>query len=278
VFYARGAGRSRKRMVLELLPILFELGPLTIYTYGVAMALAFLLSLVIIIYESKRKGFNPDLAYDIVLFAMIGGIVGARAVYIAGHWHEFAANPAQVFAIWQGGLIYYGGLIGGTLAVLGLIAMRKMPVGKVADIVAPCLAIGSAIGRLGCFANGCCYGEATSVPWAVTFTDRLSSARPLGTPLHPTQLYEFSYNLLILGVLWWARKKIKSDGLLFWMYVTLYGLFRFIVEFFRANPDIYLGMSASQLFSVFLLATGLTVIYGYYLRPSNIVARREGVK
>lgn len=258
-----------------MLPVLFKIGPVTIYTYGVAIALAFLLSLFIIVHESKRKGLNPDFAYDLILFAMIGGIAGARLVYVIDHWHDFAAQPAQVFAIWQGGLVFYGGLIGGTLAVLALIKAKKLQVGKVADIVAPCLAIGSAVGRLGCFSNGCCYGETTSVPWAVTFTNPLSSA-PLGVPLHPTQIYEFFYNIVILGVLWWARKRVKRDGLLFWAYMTLYGLFRFIVEFFRANPDIVMGMSASQLFSAFLLVTGLSVIFVYYLRPARVAARREG--
>lgn len=259
-----------------MLPIIAKFGSITIYTYGVAMALAFLLSIFIIRHESKRKGFSPDFAYDMVLFAMIGGIAGARAVYVIDHWSDFSGNIAQVFAIWQGGLVFYGGLIGGTLAVLGLVKMRKVSAGKVADIAAPCLAIGSAVGRLGCFSNGCCYGKETALPWGVSFTNSLSSASPLGVPLHPTQLYEFTYNILILGVLWWLRPKVKSDGFLFWLYVTLYGLFRFIVEFFRANPARYFGMSASQTFSLILFATGMTVILGYYLRSSRLVAKQAG--
>ncbi|MDP2211994.1 MAG: prolipoprotein diacylglyceryl transferase [Candidatus Aquicultor sp.] len=263
-------------MISQLLPVLFQVGPITVYSYGVAIALAFLISLFIIMHESKRKGFNPDFAYDLVLFAMVGGIAGARLVYVIDHWHDFAASPTQIFAIWQGGLVFYGGLIGGALAVLGLVKMKKMSIGKVADIVAPCLAIGSAVGRLGCFSNGCCYGQATNVPWAITFNNPLSAAQPLGVPLHPTQLYEAGYNILILGVLWFSRKKVKSDGLLFWLYIALYGLFRFIVEFFRANPDVIFGLSASQLFSVFMLVAGLTVIFAYYPRPANVVAGREG--
>ncbi|MBE0448342.1 MAG: prolipoprotein diacylglyceryl transferase [Actinobacteria bacterium] len=259
-----------------MLPVLFKLGPITVYTYGLAMALAFLISVFIIRHEAKRKGFSPDFPYDLVISAMIGGIVGARLAYIAGHWQDFAGNPAQILAIKQGGLIFYGGLIGGALAVLGLTRMRKLQISKVADIVAPCLAIGSAIGRLGCFSNGCCYGKETTLPWGVSFTNEFSSARPLGVPLHPTQLYEFAYNIVILGILWWARPRVKSDGFLFWMYITLYGLFRFIVEFFRTNPVFYLGMSASQIFSIFMLATGLTVIFGYYLKPSRLEAGRAG--
>lgn len=252
-----------------MFPVLFKIGAITIHTYGVAMALAFLASIFLIRHEAKRKKLNPDIAYDIVLFAMIGGIIGARLVYVIDHWHDFAANPVKVFEVWQGGLIFYGGLIGGALAVLALIKFKKMPIGKIADIVAPSLAVGSAIGRLGCFSNGCCYGKETSLPWGVTFNSELSSARPLNVPLHPTQVYEFTYNLVILGVLWWARPRLKSDGLLFWLYITLYGLFRFIVEFFRANPDAYLGMSASQIFSLVMLLAGITAMFVYYFRSKD---------
>lgn len=257
-----------------MLPVLFKIGPVTIHTYGVAMAIAFLLGVVLIRREAKAKGLNPDLSYDIVLAAMIGGILGARLVYVIDFWPQFAANPAQIFAVWQGGLIFYGGLIGGALAVLGLVKMRNLAVGKVADMVAPSLAVGSAVGRLGCFANGCCYGEQTSLPWAVTFTDRASFAQPLGVPLHPTQIYEFFYNIVILGVLLLIRPKVKNDGILFWAFVTLYGLFRFTVEFFRANPTFAFGMSASQLFSVALFAAGLAAIFTLHLRSRQPLARR----
>ncbi|MBI4733300.1 MAG: prolipoprotein diacylglyceryl transferase, partial [Rubrobacteridae bacterium] len=164
---------------------------------------------------------------------------------------------------------------GGTIAVLAVIRIRKLPLGKVADITAPALALGSAIGRLGCYANGCCYGEQTHVPWAVVFTDYNSAARPLGVPLHPTQLYEFSYNLVILAVLLWSEKRLKSDGILFWLYVSLYGLFRFIVEFFRADPVAFAGMSASQIFSGVIFLAGILVIFFRYnnkkvLAPESI--------
>ncbi|MHB8840162.1 MAG: prolipoprotein diacylglyceryl transferase, partial [Candidatus Aquicultor sp.] len=157
-----------------MLPILFKIGPLTVHTYGVAMAAAFLVGLLLIHHEAKRKGFNPEISFDIVLFAMIGGIIGARLVYVIDYWRDFVGNPAQVFAIWTGGLIFYGGLIGGTLAVLAVIKLRKLSVGKVADMVAPAMAVGSAIGRLGCYANGCCYGKETSSFLGVTFTDEIA--------------------------------------------------------------------------------------------------------
>lgn len=265
-------------MKFHLFPILFKIGSITVHTYGVAMAFAFLASIFLIRHEAKRKSLNPDIAYDIVLFAMIGGIVGARLVYVIDHWHDFATNPAQVFAVWQGGLEFYGGLIGGALAVMAFIRLKKMPIGKIADIVAPSLAVGSAVGRLGCFSRGCCYGKETTLPWGITFNNEQSGAWPLNVPLHPTQLYEFTYNLVILGVLWWARPHLKSDGLLFWLYITLYGLFRFIVEIFRANPDIYLGMSGSQIFSIVMFLTGVTVIFVYYFRSRDRLEVKQAEK
>ncbi len=257
-----------------VLPILFKIGSVSVHTYGVAIAAAFLASIFLIRSEAKRKGFHPDLAYDIVLFAMVGGIVGARLFYVIGYWHEFTGSPMQIFAIWQGGLVFYGGFVGGALAVLGLIKFRKLPLGKVADMIAPSLALGSAIGRLGCFANGCCCGKETTLPWGVKFTSSQSSASPLGVPLHPTQLYEFTYNIIILGLLLWARPRIKSDGLIFWIYISMYGLSRFIVEFFRTNPTFALGLGRSQIFSLFLLVTGLIVIFGYYFRANSLEARQ----
>ena len=137
-----------------MLPVLFKLGSLTVRTYGVAVAMAFLVSIFLIRSEAKRKGFSPDLAYDIVLFAMIGGILGARLTFAGDHWRDFITNPAQIFAVWQGGLDFQGGLIGGALAVIVLVRIRKLSVGKVADMIVPALALGTAIGRLGCFANG----------------------------------------------------------------------------------------------------------------------------
>ncbi|MEW5705910.1 MAG: prolipoprotein diacylglyceryl transferase [Actinomycetota bacterium] len=258
-----------------MFPILFKIGSFSIHTYGVAIAVAFLAGILLIRREAKRKEMNPDMAYDIVLFALIGGIIGARVAYVLDNWNVFAANPAQIFAVWQGGLVFYGGFIGGALAIISLLKIKKLPIGKVADIVAPSVALGSAIGRLGCFSNGCCYGKETSLPWGVTFTNPLSSARPLGVPLHPTQLYDFAYNLLIFGTLWGLRSRIKSDGLLFWIYITMYGFFRFMIEFLRTNPEFYLGMSGSQVFSAVMFVAGLAVIFGYYFRRAQHVGLRQ---
>ncbi len=242
-------------------PVLFKLGPFTIHSWGVALAVAFMAGLVVIKLETKRRGLGADVAYDLIIASIIGGVFGARLFYIAGHLDEVGNPLLALFAVWHGGLVFYGGLLGGTLAVLFVIWRYKLPVGGVADTVAPALAIGSAIGRLGCFTNGCCHGAVTKLPWGIVYTDPRSLAVPLGVPLHPTQLIEFAYNVLIFGFLWSVRKRVRGTGKLFLLYLVLYGFFRFWVEFLRVNPAFVLGMSASQAFSTVLVLVGGVGLY-----------------
>jgi phosphatidylglycerol:prolipoprotein diacylglycerol transferase len=250
--------------VIILYPVLFKIGPLTFYTYGFMMAIAFIVATFIARYEVVRKGFKPELAYDLAIMALVGGLAGARIFYVFGHWSQFVAAPLSILAIWQGGFVWYGGLIGGAAIILIWLRRKELKTLVVADIVAPGLAIGAAIGRLGCLANGCCYGVRTTLPWGIVYTNPLAVARPLGEPLHPTQLYEFAYNLVIFSMIWAVRKQVKQEGFIFWLYLSSYGFFRFLVEFVRVNPKIALGMSASQLFSLLLLILAATMLFTSY--------------
>jgi phosphatidylglycerol:prolipoprotein diacylglycerol transferase len=243
-----------------LYPVLFKIGPLTFYTYGFMMAIAFIVATFIVRHEAIRRGFRPEIVYDLAIVALIGGLAGARIFYVLGHWSEFVTTPLSVLAIWQGGFVWYGGLIGGAALVLIWLRRKGLRTLLVADMLAPGLAIGTAIGRLGCFANGCCYGIRTTLPWGIVYTNPLAVARPLGEPLHPTQLYEFAYNLVIFSMIWTVRKRVKQEGFIFWLYLSSYGFFRFLVEFVRVNPKIALGMSASQLFSLLLLILAVTML------------------
>ncbi|MCL5292677.1 MAG: prolipoprotein diacylglyceryl transferase [Actinobacteria bacterium] len=256
-----------------LWPVLFKFGGFTIYSFGFLLAVAFLASILIARRELSRKGMEADLAYDLAIYAMIGGLAGGRVAYVLGHLEEFAGKPLSALAIWQGGLVFYGGLAGGTLAVLSLLWRRGLKTGKIADVIAPCLAVGSAIGRLGCFSNGCCYGASTKLPWAVTFTDPRSAA-PLGIAMHPTQLYEFGYNIVIFAILWSLRKKVEADGLIFWLYIGLYGVFRLVVEFLRVRPILVLGLGGSQLFSLAMIAASILMIGFKYAGGRNEVGNQ----
>ncbi|MEW6188870.1 MAG: prolipoprotein diacylglyceryl transferase [Actinomycetota bacterium] len=228
-------------------PILFRIGPITFKSYGFMLAFAFVVGILLAYREARRRGLNPDLVFDLVLYAAIGGIVGARLSYVIGHSREFLITPLRIFAIWEGGLVFYGGLAGGTLAVILFIWLRKLPLWEIGDMIAPCLALGYAIGRIGCFLNGCCYGRLTNLPWGVNFFD---------VPRHPTQIYSSLYSSIIFGILWSLRAKIARPGILFWLYVLMYSTARFGIEFLRESPRVAVGLTASQFTSIgiFILA------------------------
>lgn len=216
-------------------PILFKIGPLTIHTYGVLLASAFFLCLALAVRQGKKEGILPERIVDLGLYLLIAAIAGARLFYILfinpGYYIE---HPLNIFKIWEGGLVFYGGLLLGIITGIYYIKKKNLPLWKVADIFAPPAAIALAVGRLGCFSAGCCYGRPADLPWAVTFRDPDSLAR-LNIPLHPTQLYESLGGLLMFLLLIIMKKKKSFDGQLFWSFVFLYSIIRFIIEFFRGS-------------------------------------------
>lgn len=232
-------------------PIILKIGPLTIYSFGLALALAFFAGILIGRYEIKRRGFPPDIVYDLALWALVGGIIGSRLFYVIGHWNYYSNNLMQAVMIQSGGLVWYGGLVGGALAIFLFLRTKKLPIATFADIIAPSLAMGAAIGRVGCLLNGCCYGKPTSLPWAINL---------LGVERHPSQIYEFFMNLIIFGIVWGMRDRLSKPGMLFWLYLSGYSLGRFSVEFVRVTVPAWLGFSASQLISVVLFVASVTIM------------------
>lgn len=232
-------------------PILLRVGPVTIYSFGLAIALAFLAAMLVVRFEVRRRGFHPDLSYDIVLWALVGGIIGSRIIYVVGHWNYYTDDPIKILLIQSGGLVWYGGLLGGAAAVILFLKKKNLPLATFADIVAPALPLGAAVGRIGCFLNGCCYGKPTSLPWAVDF---------LGAQRHPTQIYEFFMNLAIFGIVWSVRKRMGKPGTLFWLYLALYSLARFSVEFVRVTIPVWIGLSGSQLLSILLFIAAISML------------------
>lgn len=244
-----------------MLPVLIKIGPITIYSYGLMLALAFILAGVVTYLELKRRGYDTDMLYDLIILAAVGGIVGARIFYVIGHWADYSDNILQAFEIQSGGLIFYGGFLGGTLAILIYIWRKSLNTWEIGDIAAPALAVGAAVGRIGCFLNGCCYGQVTNVAWAVKYLDLFR---------HPTQIYEFFMNMIIFFVLWSYRKKAKYDGQIFWMFVFMYSIARFVVEFFRVTIPVALSLSGSQIISLILF-----FMSGIYLVIRSRRAREE---
>ena len=246
-------------------PILFQFGPFTIYSFGALMALAALSAGWLVSLELKRCRFNPELASTILFAAAIGGLAGARILFIFEEWSNFLRSPWD-FIFSGAGFTWYGGMLGGALAVTWVVRRKGIPWLRAADISAPALAIAYGIGRIGCHVAGDGdWGTVTDVPWAVAYTNAIIGwvhpytgiPYPAGVKVHPTSIYEFIESILIFAVLWPLRKKSYPDGTIFWLYLILSGVARFVVEFWRVNPAVGLGMTEAQWFSGLLLALGL---------------------
>ncbi len=216
-------------------PILIKIGGFTLHTYGVLLAVGFLLAIWVALRDARRQGIDPNLVMDLSFYVLIAALVGSRVFYVLGNWHEFADNPVDVVRFWRGGLVFYGGFLCSVLVATYYIRKHRLNFEQLTDLLAPSIALGQAIGRLGCFAAGCCFGTPTDLPWACVFTSKDSLA-PLGVPLHPTQLYESAATFLIFVVLWAMRRSEKFRGKILWYYILFYAAIRFALEFLRADP------------------------------------------
>jgi phosphatidylglycerol:prolipoprotein diacylglycerol transferase len=248
-----------------MLPILFQFGPLTIYSFGVFMALAAVAAAWVVQAELKRNGYNPELASTMVFAAAIGGLVGARILFIVEDWSNFLRSPLS-YIFTGAGFTWYGGFLGGVLGVTWVVLKNKIPWLKAADIAAPALAVGYGIGRLGCHVAGDGdWGTVTTVPWGVAYTNAIIGwvdpstgiPYPPGVRVHPTPIYEFLESAIIFGILWSLRKKEYAPGTMFWLYLALSGLARLVVEFWRLNPVFALGLTEAQWFGVLMIFVGL---------------------
>ncbi len=250
-------------------PIAFHLGSLPVRWYGVMMALAFFAGLWTATRRARLASISGDIITDVTLWLMVGGIVGARFVYVTTYWkQQFADQPfSEIFMIQHGGLVFYGGLIGAMISSAIYVRWKKLPLWKIADILAPSIALGSVFGRVGCLLNGCCYGRACELPWAITFTNpqaREFSGTPLNVPLHPTEIYDALLNLLLYLALAWLFRRKKFDGQIFALYLVGYAICRSVVEFFRGDypPDhIHAGIfTSAQILSVPILIAGIALV------------------
>ena len=256
-------------------PIAFQLGSLTIRWYGIMVALAFLVGLLTATRRARRENISGEKITDITLWLMVGSIIGARIVYVTTYWKtQFADQPfSEVFMIQHGGLVYYGGLIGATITGVTYLHWKKLPVWKVADILAPSIALGSVFGRIGCLLNGCCYGRECQAPWAIRFPEG-HETHPSGypaVPVHPTEIYDALLNLGLYFLLAWLFRRKKFDGQIFALYLIGYAICRSIVEYFRGDypaDHIHYGLTSAQLVSIPIFITGLILLMFLAKRPT----------
>jgi phosphatidylglycerol:prolipoprotein diacylglycerol transferase len=236
-------------------PELLRIGTFALNSYYVMALLGFLIPLLIMRREFRRESIDPQSAVRIFVYAYIGGVLGSRAYYIVEHWPIFSKNPELLITNFTG-LVWYGGLFGGALAVLLAIRRSSLPVWKVADHLGPMLLLGNSFGRLGCFLSGDGdYGPPSEVPWAMAFPNGLV---PTIIPVHPTPLYDIALNLTFFSILWNLRKRDYPNGTIFGLYLISAGTARFITEFWRNTPTLAFGwMTLAQMISLALIAAGI---------------------
>ncbi len=247
-------------------PIAFNLGPLSIHWYGVMVAAAFLAGLWTAGRRGPLAGIATEKIVDLGPWLIVGAIVGSRVLYVISYWQEaFAGKPfAEIFMVWKGGLVFYGGLIGAALTGIIYLRLKNLPLWTVADILAPSIPLGAFFGRIGCFLNGCCYGRACDLPWAVSYPAN-NPLSPPTTPVHPTQIYDSLLNLCLYGFLAWLFRRRKFDGQVFSVYLICYAVTRSFVEAFRGDyteHERYLGgwATPAHLLSLMVFIAGLVLL------------------
>jgi len=254
-------------------PILFSVGPFTIYSYGVLLAAAYLLGLQFALVRARARGLNAQRVMDLGIWIIVSALIGAKLLLFVVDFRQFTSSWTALFGLLRSGGVFYGGLIGAVAAAFWYLYRHDLPLWTTTDVFAPGIALGHAVGRLGCLLAGCCFGRSTSVPWAITFHSEVAAANlgtPLGVPLHPTQLYEAGAELIILGLLLATeRRGYVFAGRTFWSYLFLYGVSRFVIEFYRGDNRgmIFDALSTSQFVSLVIIPLSIVMLFVLSRRP-----------
>ena len=246
-------------------PRLLELGPVTVYTYGLLLAAAYLLGLQLARVRAGHRGLDANRVLDLGIYIIISALVGAKLLLLVTDWSSFRADPRELLTLARSGGVFYGGLILAVLVALWYIRHVGLPLWTTCDVFAPGIALGHVVGRFGCLFAGCCYGKPTTKPWGITFTDPFAASNvgtPLGVPLHPTQLYEAGAEFVILLILLWSERKGRPfAGRTFWLYMLLYAISRFVIEFYRGDDRGMVGpLSTSQFISILLAPLAIAML------------------
>lgn len=241
-------------------PIFLSLGPLKIYAYGVMVACGFLLGIAVSSREVERRGIDKERFLDLAFWIVLSAIAGARLFHVGVFWSAYAADPMEILRLWNGGLVFYGGVLAAIAVSVVYLKRYGIPFLPVADASALGIILGLVFGRIGCTLAGCCFGKPTTLPWGIVFTTPGSLA-PLHVSLHPTQPAEALASLSIFLVLYFTRKRFTTAGVLFWTMLTSYGVARFLLEFLRDDPRGFVGaFSESQIVSIVLVGYSLVSI------------------
>lgn len=254
-------------------PIAFQFGSLTVTWYGIFLASGFMAGLWLASRRAPRDGIHPDTIIDLGPWLLVGAIIGARIFYVVSYWNEsFAGRPfKEVFMVQHGGLVYYGGLVGSSLACIAYASLKKLPLWKLADILAPSIALGYFFGRWGCLMNGCCYGRPTTMPWGIHF--------PVGhetypIAVHPTEIYDSLLNLGLYAFLAWFYRRKSFDGQVFALYLICYAVLRSFVEFYRGDytPVHYWGgLTPAQMVSIAIVIAAFVLLWKLPRKKNSLI-------
>ena len=217
-------------------PDLFSIGPLTLHTYGLFVALGFMAGILVTIKLGKSAGISSNSVMDMGFIIILSGLIGSRLVYIIIDFSHYISHPLDIFKIWEGGLVFSGGLVAVIIMMLFYVKHHGYNIWTIGDLWAPGAAIGQAIGRIGCFFAGCCYGKPTDVPWGVKFSNPESITPLHNVPIHPTQLYSSLSSLIIFIILIILHSKKKFKGQVFLWFLILHSTARLFLERFRGDP------------------------------------------
>ncbi len=241
-------------------PILISLGSFSLSWHGLFMAVAIAVGMWLSAHLAAKAGLSVEMLYSLALWAVPGGIIGARLVHVIDYWSYYSANPGAILAFWEGGLALWGGILGGTLVAVIFARTKVFPLARYADLAALGLLLAQAIGRIGDVINGEHISKGTNLLWGVVYTHPGSPSYGL-PPSHPAVGYELLMDLLIFGVLWKLRGRIRPDGSIFLLYLVTYSIGRFFLSFLRLDSNtILLGLNQAQWLSLIVLATALPLL------------------
>lgn len=253
-------------------PVLFKVGNFVVYTYGLTMALGFIVAFGWVFHEARRNGENLDDYYNVCLIALIGGIVGARLLYVIVNFKEFQGSFLRMLNLREGGLVWYGGVLTVVVLIWLYTRIKKLSFYHMTDILSAPVAAGLGVGRIGCLMSGCCYGCQTNLPWGIRYpydpNDPHSILLPeelRGVRVHPSPVYEMLAVFAIAGIVTYLNRRKRVDGQPTWIFFLLYGLARFVLEYFRGDSSrgfVFGGLfSVSQFISLILIVISIAMLW-----------------
>jgi phosphatidylglycerol---prolipoprotein diacylglyceryl transferase len=244
-------------------PRLLVIGPFTLYSFGLMVILGFMAGVFLAAKLARERGLPGEAFVDGAIWMLFAGVAGARLLFIALNWRTYSADPLEAAAIWRGGMSFHGGAVAGVLAGVLFMRRQKLPLLAMADAAAPAMALGYAVGRIGCFLNGCCYGGPTDLPWGLHFPEAIDPH----LLYHPAQIYASIINLGLAAALVFAYRRPHRAGQVMALYAGGYSVYRFFIEAMRKGvtaEELALGLTGAQVFSLFAIIAA--AVWWFWLR------------